>query len=241
MTNHDPLGSFTLAFAPGGKLEWLSLARGYNLLYEGQVAFDISGGLTYRIAGWDEIFPTIEPYGETPMMGWLVRFAPTLEREDRAVHQTWVAKDFRARRTFRLLEANQLNLEFSVENTSSLPVEFLWASHPMLAIDRLLRVDFPDGSHLDDFSPDGSERKWFIRTGAPVKMIYPDFTIELQTTQPWWGIWLDKGGWPIEQRGKVHCLGIEATNTAAEVPDGLILPPGEEFHGSLTLAWVTNK
>lgn len=234
------LGVFSLAFAPGGKLEWLSPPEGPNLLYEGQVAFDISGGLTYRIAGWDEIYPTIEPHGETPIMGRLVRFAPTLEREDRAVHQTWVAKDFRARRTFRSLEANQLKLEFSVENTSSLPVEFLWASHPMLAIDHLLRVDFPDGTHLDDFSPDGSERKWFIHTGAPVKMKYAGFNIELQTAQPWWGVWLDKGGWPVDRLGEVYCLGIEATNTAAEVPAGLILPSGGLFEGSLTLAWARN-
>jgi hypothetical protein len=137
-----------------------------------------------------------------------------------------------------LLEQNRLELAFSVSNTTSLPVEFLWASHPMLAIDRLLRVDFPDGSRLEDFHPDGSERKWFIRTGAPVKIFYPGFTLELQTAQPWWGVWLDKGGWPVDRLGEVFCLGIEATNTAAEVPDGLILPPGEIFQGSLTLTWA---
>jgi hypothetical protein len=234
------LGIFSYAFEPGGKLKMLSVEGGFNLLYEGKVAFDITGGLTFRIAGWDEVFPTIEPYDETPLMGCLVRSAPSIERDQSMICQAWQLEEFKAQRTFTLLDECCLKLAFAVENTSLRPIEFLWASHPMLAVDHLQRVDLPDGSRLDDFSPDGSERKWFVRTGVPVRMVYPGFAIDLQTDQPWWGLWLDKGGWPVEHPGEVHCLGIEATNTPAEVPCGQILQPGEKFQGALTLAWAAN-
>jgi L-alanine-DL-glutamate epimerase-like enolase superfamily enzyme len=50
----------SLDFAPDGKLERLCLAGSPNLLHEWAWDVDL-GGKTFRPAGWDECFPTIDP------------------------------------------------------------------------------------------------------------------------------------------------------------------------------------
>lgn len=199
------------------------------------MTFDISGGLRFRIAGWDEVFPTIEPHGGIPMMGCLVRLAPTLEVEAGRVRQTWHGEGFTAERAFTAESQDRLRVDFAVTNTTAQAIPFLWASHPMLAIDRLRAVDLPDGSRLQDFSPDGSERKWFLPVTGPVWLYYPDCSFEISTDQAYWGLWLDKGGWPPENPGEAHCLGVEATNTPAEVPLDQRLDAGKTFRGTVIL------
>ena len=66
-----------LGFDATGKLEKLCWPGFPNLLHECQQEVDL-GGRRFRPAGWDECFPTIEPYGGSPVMGELVGVAPSL-------------------------------------------------------------------------------------------------------------------------------------------------------------------
>ncbi len=237
MLTQAELGVFSFSFQPNGKLESLTVAAGFNLLYQSTRPVEMAPGRFYTPAGWDECFPTIEPYGDVPFMGDLVGLPPRIEVDSAILSQTWRAARFLARRRFSLENAGVLRVDFEAQNISGRPQEVLWANHALLAVEHLTRVLLPDGEALVDFEMDGSERKWFLPAQRPVELVYPGFSLTLSTDQPWWGIWSDRGGWPLDSPNTYNCLGVEATNTAAEVPGGQWLNPGEVFKGWVRLAF----
>lgn len=234
-TNAD-LGIFSFSFQDNGKLERLSILPDINLLYESTRPVEMAPGRFYTPAGWDECFPTIEPSGDFPVMGDLVGLPPEIETAAGSLRQTWRAARFLARRTFSLENPRVLRVDFEAVNISGSPQEVLWANHALLAVERLRWVTLPDGSVLRDFGMDGSERKWFLPARAAVELVYSGSRLSMTTDQPWWGIWSDKGGWPLDGLNCYNCLGIEATNTPGEVPDGQLLGPGETFQGWVRLS-----
>ena len=226
------LGGFTLRFESTGKLAELVLPGGASILHTaGPHSFPAGNGREYVVGGWDECFPTIEPHGNSPVMGDLISLTPTLRELPDRVEQTWATPQYRATRTFRASHDRELELTFQVTNRGAVPLEFLWASHALFATARLRSVALPDGTRLDDFSFNGTCRKFFIPATGPVTL----GGVILITDQPFWGIWLNRGGWPDTNPARFGCLGIEATTTATEAPGGRMLLPGGEFCGYVTL------
>jgi hypothetical protein len=122
-----------------------------------------------------------------------------------------------------------------VTNLQAAPREFLWASHALFGLKNLLAAQLPNGVSLVDFAPDGSERKLFVTNAGPVELSYQNYRVLLTTDQPWWGIWINCGGWPAVSPEPLCCLGVEATNTPGEQPDGQWLPAGATFSGKVKL------
>jgi hypothetical protein len=126
-------------------------------------------------------------------------------------------------------------MTFAVTNSQSHALEFLWASHALFGLKDLQAAKWNPDGWLSDFAVNGSERKLFVAGTAPVKLIYPTYGVTLTTDQPWWGIWINRGGWPAGTPQPLWCLGIEATNTPGEYPAGHRLPPGATFSGRVTV------
>lgn len=235
MTYH--IGDYSLRFTPDGKLEQLSWCGARGLLYEGQERFELAPGRLFRVAGWDECFPTIDPHGHSPVMGELVGVAPQLSHRPGEVCQKWQTHQCAVTRRFRhSSDTGELLLEFEAQNTSSEPCEFVWASHALFSIAGLQEVGLSDGACVRDFGLDGTCTKQFIHAGEPITLVRDDLSIRLQTNQPWWGLWINRGGWPAARPAGFGCLGIEATNTASEIPAGAVLQPGAMFCGTITIA-----
>jgi hypothetical protein len=223
-----------LHFAASGKLERICLAGVPNLLHEWpwDVLLD---GVTFRPAGWDECFPTIEPYGEYPVMGALVGQAPALTSDAEGTEQIWHGRTFCARRRFTLEAPNCLAMTFCVTNHAPAALEFLWASHALFSLQGLRAAQWQEPEWQRDFSTNGSEQKQFVPGGHPVQLVYPGYRLTLTTDQPWWGIWVNRGGWPASAPEPLCCVGIEATNTPAEQPMAQWLASGATFSGKVKL------
>ena len=229
------LGAFDLTFAESGKLQSL-VAEGRELLHRTDYRYDLGGGLSFAPSGWDECFPTIEAFGESGAMGDLVGREPEMITSIHGVAEIWRMPRYTAVRRFRRDGVSALKIEFTVENSSAAPIEFLWASHALFSSEDLHAVELPDGGVLRDFSLDGTSAKYFVENARPVRMRGGDFDCVLQTDQPYWGIWLNKGGWPAGRPAGFGCVGIEATNTAADAPRGAAIPPGGRFDGMVRLS-----
>ena len=223
-----------LSFAVNGKLEKLAFAARPNLLHSGGRAFDL-GGKYFQPTGWDECFPTIEPYRDCPVMGDLVGRAPEIRREGDTVAQVWHAEHFEARRTFSLKSPTCLLVSFQATNSHDVPLEYLWASHALFTAQCLREVRFGDTARVSDFRLNGTQTKFFIANIGAVELVYSHFRVLLTTDQPWWGIWLNRGGWPEQNAEPFVCLGVEATSAPGEHPLGDQLQPGETFRGSVKL------
>ena len=226
-------GGFRLEFLPSGKLGALTLPSGAALLRRAEQSFDLGGGRRFAPGGWDECFPTIEPWNGFPAMGELVWRVPVIRERGGRVEQVWEAPGFVAARSFRPRSGRELEVTFRVRNRSGQPLEFLWASHAVFALDGLSAVTLPDGRLLDEFSLDGSCSKFFVRSGRAVRLRRPEGEVRLRTDQPWWGIWLNRGGWPAPSPAGLGGLGIEATNCPADSPQGTALRAGGSFRGTV--------
>jgi hypothetical protein len=223
-----------LHFAAGGKLERICLAGAPNLLHEWPWDVQLDG-TAFRPAGWDECFPTIEAYGDCPVMGELVAQAPALTWAGAGVEQVWQGRTYEARRRFALVAPRRLDMTFSVTNDAPRPMEFLWASHALFPLQGLQAAQCRRAEWLRDFAADRSERKLFVPGGHPVQLVYSRYRLMLTTDQPWWGIWINRGGWPADAPEPLCCVGIEATNTPAEQPKGQWLAGGATFWGKVKL------
>lgn len=223
-----------LGFAPSGKLERMGLGGVPNVLHECGWHVDLHG-TTFRPGGWDECFPTIEPFGNYPTMGELVAHAPTMTWQDNAVEQVWQRSAYTARRRFAVIAPTCIHMTFCVTNLASEPIEFLWASHALFGLTGLRAAHWQRAEWHSDFAIDGSEKKLFVPGAHTVELVYAGYRLTLTTDQPWWGIWINRGGWPADAPAPLWCLGIEATNTPAEQPEGQLLAAGATFRGEVKL------
>ncbi|QPC84168.1 hypothetical protein G4Y79_07290 [Phototrophicus methaneseepsis] len=223
-----------LQFSPSGKLERLSLASYPNLLHTWDQDVDLNGK-RFCPAGWDECFPTIDPYKASPVMGELIGWPPEINWQPDAVEQVWRHERYEAKRRFELQTPTCLHMSFIVTNLQDTPLEFLWASHALFDVQALTAVELSNGETMTHFEMDGRVSKRFIANTSPIVLTYADFCARLSSDQAWWGIWLNQGGWPANDRHKLRCLGLEATNTPGEIPDGQSLNPGQTFVGSIKI------
>jgi hypothetical protein len=229
------LGGWSLEFDPGGTLIRLSFRGGPSLLHWSDYDFDLGDGRIFHPRGWDECFPTIEAHGQSGVMGRLVGHGPDLRVTKEDVTQEWAFADLTARRAFSSPAEYTLLVRFEAKNTGALPLEYLWASHALFSVDGLLRVVLAHERVLDDFCPDGTCGKFFVSSSGPVILEREESVVRLSTDQPFWGIWLNRGGWPAGAPAGFCCIGIEATNSAAEIPTGLFLQANETFRGYVKL------
>jgi hypothetical protein len=229
-----------LRFGSDGKLEMLRLARQHNLLFEWDQEIELEGRM-YRPAGWDECFPTIDPTPLSPVMGDLVGRAPQTNWNTTSVQQLWRTDRFEVQRVFSIQSATHMIVTFSVTNLQRSKIEYLWASHALFDVASVVTVHLPDDTIVDDFGRNNSEKKFFAANTKPVELIYDGFRVRLGSDQPFWGIWLNRGGWPPAEAlpyacPSPICLGIEATNTPGERPDGHWLAAGATFAGQVIVS-----
>ncbi|MBI4927671.1 MAG: hypothetical protein HY835_07890 [Anaerolineae bacterium] len=231
-----------LGIHPDGKLERLHLAgmpldasgRRANVLQEWDQELDL-GGRFFRPAGWDECFPTIDPYPGSPVMGELIGLPPEMNWQEDRVEQIWRTPRFDARRCFRLTAPPCLEMDFQAICLQETPLDYLWASHCLLDVAKLQTMRLASGDLYRDFDHNGSEQKIFVRNLGPLELQYSDFRVVFTTDQPYWGLWINRGGWPANCQPALLCLGVEATNTAGEIPAGQRLDPGAIFTGKVRL------
>ena len=228
------LGQFELHVEPSGKVRQIVLPDGTTLLHECDYGLDTGQGRVFRPCGWDECFPSIEPTGDIPTMGDLLWQAPQVYRIADQVEQVWQMPTCMAQRVFQLRSPAELEMIFRVK-ASDTSLWFLWASHALFSINGLLSVLLPDGQRLDEFGLNGTCRKFFVQTGSPVCLERDTCRIHLETDQPHWGIWYNRGGWPMGEPARFACIGIEATNTPADSPAEETIPAGGSFEGRVIL------
>lgn len=228
------VGHWLLVFDPGGTLIRLSFRDGPSLLHWSDYEFSLGDGRIFYPRGWDECFPTIEAHGESGVMGRLVGHAPQVQVTSEGVSQEWVYPGTTAKRTFSPAEDGIL-AGFEAQNTGVHPLEYLWASHALFTVRGLLRVRVARDRGLDDFTRDSSCTKFFVPASGPLILEREESIVTLSTDQPFWGIWLNRGGWPKDAPAGFCCIGIEATNCDAEIPKGALLQPDEVFRGCVSL------
>jgi hypothetical protein len=228
------INNFTLDFAAGGKLRQLSV-DGIPLLHEGTHQLPIGDGKSFTVAGWDECFPTIEAFEDSPVMGQLISAVPTTVIDQDEAVQTWTFPTLTATRRFERGDArDELLIRFEAQNTSSQPRRYLWASHALFSLEAVTAIVLPQRT-LTDLGLNNTSSKSFLPNRGPVEILRPNLTITLTTDQPWWGIWRNQGGWPAAAPAGFRCIGLEPTTTNADHPADASLAPGEIFHGEMRL------
>jgi hypothetical protein len=227
------LNGFCFTFSSCGRLRQLQTPGGAPLLHQTAQQIELEPGRTYSPSGWDECFPTLDPVGRYPAMGALVASLAHVKCAATQIVQHWSTSDFDVTRRFYSPEAGLLSLRFSAQNRSGARLPFLWASHPLWAVEQLTELALPNGRRLSDFSINHTATKFFVRNHGPVHLQLRDSQLSLTTDQPWWGVWVNRGGWPRQRPAGFACLGIEPTNTAGEVPAGAVLLPGAKFSGEM--------
>jgi hypothetical protein len=229
------LGGWSLGFEEGGTLLDLSWRDGPSLLHWSDYDFDLGDGRVFHPRGWDECFPTIDAFGRSGVMGRIVGLAPSITVSQDSVSQQWIYPGAAVERTFRAPSEDEFRVGFEARNTDAAPLEFMWASHALFSVEGLRSVSLPTGDALRDFSRDMSCRKFFVQASGPARLEREESVVTLSTDQAFWGIWLNRGGWPAAGAAGFCCIGIEATNTDAEVPTHAIIPPGGVFTGQVTV------
>ncbi len=229
------LGEWSLGFDPGGTLIELSHRGGPRWLHRSIYEFDLKDGRIFHPRGWDECFPSIDAHGQSGVMGRLIGNAPVLRVTKESITQEWLCPDMTASRTFSSRAEQALLVSFEAKNTGALPMEYLWASHALFSVDGLLRVHLAHNRVLDDFSLDHSCGKFFVASSEPAILEREESVLTITTDQPFWGVWLNRGGWPADVPAGFCCIGIEATNCDAETPQGAVLRANEIFRGYVML------
>ena len=223
-----------LGFSPDGKLEKLRFDGYPNLLHEWDQEVDL-GGKYFRPAGWDECFPTIDPYQTSPVMGDLIGLTPEINWQSACVEQIWHGSRLEARRQFSLQSPTCIEIVFQVTNIQNDPIEFLWASHALFSVNGLQKIRLANGIEYASFDMNNSVDKVFQPNLGAVEFVYPNFKTLLTSDQEWWGIWLNRGGWPDDNPNVLGCIGVEATTTAGEIPNGQWLQANTTFTGKVKL------
>jgi len=226
-----PLGNFRLECDARGRLIQLSTGAMGPVLHRAPI--EDGGG--FQPGGWDECFPTIEAFEDSPVMGDLIPLSPGEKTEPGTYSQTWSTGRFFAERRFRAVTPSHLEVTFTARNHSPQPLRFLWASHAIFASGPLRRIALSCGPEWTDFAVNGTSSKTFHPNHGAMRLDFESGEMSLETDQPWWGVWLNRGGWPAAAPAGFACVGLEATNTAADSPVNATLAPGGEFTGLIHL------
>lgn len=209
----------------------------------------------YDTSGMDDCFPNIEPgkypfpawqgkqlfqMGEWVYGGWEVERAGdevlTLERNGTSF-------DYHARKTFRMVDANTLEIHYTVENLSDLPFRYLWSAHPLIAVKDEFVLTIPKGDTTfttfprqkevcrwpiygsTDLSaqwiPRGDTLKIFLSglSKGQCNLAFSDHNVSITfdlTTTPILGVWFNNFGFP-ERENPFRCIALEPCTSASDL------------------------
>lgn len=207
--------------------------------------------------GWDEIFPSVQPdtapdgtsipdHGDLVSLPWKILQQSACELTMEATSRSLPAT---LQRTIRLDRAPRLTLDFMLTHHSERPLPFVYASHPLFALEPGSTITLPAGTELQVTSavgdsphqsgdiitwPDGftltadtpaHALKLFSRAGAVDRftLSHPSGEfLELSwdaTALPHLGIWLNHKAWTGCDSPPYINVGIEPTTRPADTPD----------------------
>ena len=208
----------------------------------------------FDTSGMDDCFPNIEPgsypfphlkgeqlfqMGEWVYGAWDVAWA---DNETVVLERKGIRFDYLARKTFRLLEPDILEIQYEVQNLMELPFRHLWSAHPLFAVKDEFELQLPnDEIDFKVFPGSGESRPWptynstdlshqWIPHGRTLKTFLiglkdgqcrlklPDKTIsisfDLKTTSIL-GVWFNNFGFP-KAGNPFRCIAIEPCTTASD-------------------------
>jgi len=241
----------------GGKIsEVFAVSLGRNLLAEPspEAVLALENGRQFSVSGWDEAFPTLEPCGAIPTLGYAWRTPADCALHDHQLITQWEFDDWRLARTIRL-EPMGLAVSYVITNQADTPRPALWAGHVLMTLNEFQQAQLPAGEifpgpglHLESLkeilldtdqgwviphSPDrGRSWKFFLPNRQPVTLCYSDARVVLTSEAPWWGIWLNLGAL------HTRCIGVEPTTFPTDCLRKVNPPfgPGESVSTSWRLA-----
>ena len=248
-------GGVTVELDPddGGKLTRMRCERHGREWLHGPTAHDDRDGAfgASRSWGWDELFPTVlatasapppwprrlRDHGELWGRRWTVVDDATLAYDDPSGR-------FRFSRALELRDA-RLCARYELRNTGSAPLPWMWAMHPIFAIepgdrlelagvrsvaasyarpdrtaeDRVLGWPVDDGLRLDRLGPpDGTTALKLYAGPRPhhrARLTGRTCRLELTADLPYLGLYINLGGWP-EPRSGLHQVGLEPTTAPVD-------------------------
>lgn len=157
--------SFELEVWPqfGGRISSLiDKADGHDLLfsYPDELPTRSPYGRSYAAswhAGWDECFPAIAggPYSGHPYDGIAVpdhgeiwSLPTTAVPTDHGITTVWNGLRFGYRLTRKLwLDGPAIRLQYTLINLAPFPLHFVWALHPLLGMEKPVKLNVPSGSY----------------------------------------------------------------------------------------------
>ena len=204
-------------------------------------ALVLEDGFRYTISGWDEAFPSLEPDGDVPTLGYAIRGRAECWIENERLVSVWTVPGWHA---VRRIEARggTLFADYGFRNEGSSPAKLLWAPHVLFPLAGLKEAVLPargltagPGCHLAELAhhatcdagwmrisptePCGRSWKFFLEAEREAVLLYNDCTLRIAGDTGWLGVWYNLG------RVGTPCLAIEPTNfptdLRGEVPGSL--------------------
>ncbi|MCJ8323421.1 MAG: hypothetical protein HRU29_13590 [Rhizobiales bacterium] len=188
-----------------------------------------------QACGWDECFPTVAPcaseqwnrnlrdHGDMWGRPWATNV------KEQAVHCEYAGSGFEFDRIINLV-GNSLVVDYQVKNISSARIPYLWSQHCLLAaepgenivldgIENLTGRDgAPDLQPIRSVDANYASKSYSrVKQRASVGIDGANENIRiswLATDLPFFGLWLDFGGWPAD--GPVHQIAFEPTTAPAD-------------------------
>lgn len=229
---------------------------------------------TYDTSGMDDCFPNIEP-GEYPFPPWQGK---QLFQMGEWVYGEWEVEDadgdvvtlerhgtvfdYRARKTYRLIDANTLQVQYVLENLTDLPFRYLWSAHPLFSVKNEFELTLPKGNVTFTIFPGAREvYRWpiygsvdlsgrWIAQGENLKIFLSglsegqcnlassghniSISFDLSTT-PILGVWFNNFGFP-ESENPFRCIALEPCTS----PSDLLGDLGESAY-ALLKPYDTNR
>ncbi len=226
----------------------------------------------YDLSGWDEMFPTIvacdypapgpfrgkklPDHGEAWALPWRVE---TADDRKLALSVQGQALPYRLQRTAELVSPGTLRLSYELVNLGSEPFVYLWAAHPLFAVDRDTRILLPPevtglvnvvagppwgeaGARYPwPAAKDQTGRTWWLDRVGPTsnrdcrKFYIPPETssgwVKLEQTQSGHGLRL---AWSAEQ---IPYMGLWIDEGAYSAEPVAAPEPASAFYDSLAKAW----
>ena len=213
----------------------------------------------YDTSGMDDCFPNIEP-GSYPFpglrgeqlfqMGEWVYGAWNVKQPDNetvVLERKGIRFNYLARKTYRLVDSDTLEIQYEVQSLMDSPFRYLWSAHPLFAVKDEFELRLPnDGIHFKVFPGPGEYHPWpaynstdlsrqWIPRGRTLKTFLSGLkegqcwlklpnrtmtiTFDLKTT-PILGVWFNNFGFP-KAGNPFRCIAIEPCTTASDSLDQL--------------------
>jgi galactose mutarotase-like enzyme len=231
-------GPWELEVAPrrGGRITSLRL-DGEELLDQGIGVDDPSAGgfVEGGAAGWDEMVPNVDAFGELPDHGeaWRVPWVVGATTDDSAYMSCGGRiVQFELGRKIKLGDG-AVRVSYVYKNRGEVPQYAYWCAHPLFKFESGMEIGLPGGEALSSLGW-GASRKVFFdpgsldrvrlgwRSGASVEVVW-----DARLT-PYLGVWVCNG-----DLGGYRQIAVEPATGGNDRPDAAAPPPWLEPGGRL--------